>query len=120
MTSSRSPNPSNRLIDNANQIVANHLVENFLNEVDFYFDTVPNGKQHVIFTQKMISCVVNTSKNVTSEALLELFCSKFTDKTNILNDVQFKDNYGVPTLKFTLMDKQTFWMQDFSKNFFNL
>lgn len=113
-------NDSPTLISNTNKIVTDFLILTFLVETDDYMNATRKSNQHVIFRKGYIHCVYDTTLNSTSEAIIELFCSNFTDKTNILVDVKFNSKNPTPTLEFTTQDGMKYYMQDFSRCYFKL
>lgn len=107
-------------IKEANKIVANHMVNNFLEEVDSFYMATEFGHQLIVTAKNQIRAVIDASENETSERLLESFCNNFTDNTNTLDECVFDKSIPTPTLKLTLQDQTVFYVQDFTRHFLKL
>lgn len=109
------------VINEANQIVTNHLVKSFLFEVAHYLDISQIGDQHIVIHKNRLLCMLDASYDHSEEALIEKFCYLFTDKRDILIDVVCVDeNVEVPYLKLTLQSGEIYYIQDFSMNYFKI
>lgn len=114
-------NQGTSIIEQANEIVTNHLAKTFLDEVDHYQTISDVGEQHIVIHEKQLACVIDSSYDNTSESLIEKFCYLFTNKTDILTDITCVDeNVEVPYLKLTLQSGKLYYMQDFSLNYFKI
>lgn len=113
-------NAKSNVIKNANQIVTDHLLKLFIEEVGFFYQVVPFGDQFIVYTKEQSICVIDASGNKTPESLLEKFCFLFTDKNNILCEVLVEKRRNIETLVLKLQDGSVYFMQDFSKLFVKL
>ena len=112
-------NPS--IINEANKIVTNRLITTFLDEVDYYMDICGIGNHHIVTRQKQIVCVLDATFDDTAEAFIDKFCYLFTDKTEILVNIEcIDDDVEVPYLKMTLQSGAKYYVQDFSENYFQI
>lgn len=109
------------IIAEANQIVTNHLIKSFLDEVAYYLDVSEFGDQHLIIHDKQLACVLDASHDHSEESIIKKFCELFTNKSDILVDVVCVDeDVEVPYLKLTLQSGLIYYMQDFSLNYFKI
>ena len=109
-----------KIVDAANQIVTEHLVKRFIQEVDFFYAIVETGNQLVLFNEVKVLSVIDISENKDYASLIELFCKKYANKSNILVDVRVEEVNMLETLIFTLQDGKVFYLQDFSKLYLKL
>lgn len=107
------------IINEANQIVTEHLIKRFLEEADYYL-ALSDGNQHLVINDTKLVCILDTTNDDSVEGLIEKFCSLFTDKDEILVDVYCLDGDEVefPVLRLTLQSGDKFYLHDFSKNYF--
>lgn len=113
-------NAKTKVINEANQIVTDHLIKRFVETVDFFYEIIEQGDQLILFSKDKSLCVIDISDNKDSISLVEKFCQLFADKSNILIDAKVDENKTIETLVFTMQDGEVFYMQDFSKLYIKL
>ena len=109
-----------KIVNDANQIVTDHLVKRFIQEVDFFYAIVEVGDQLLLFNENRSLLVLDVTNNKDSTSLIEAFCKKYANKSNILTDVRVDEVNTLETLIFTLQDGKVFYLQDFSKLYLKL
>lgn len=113
-------NAKGKSLDEANQIVTDHLVKRFIQETDFFYAIVETGNQLILFNEVKLLCIIDVSNNKDSTSLIELFCKKYAHKNNILVNVQVEEINMLETLVLTLQDGSIYYMQDCSRLYIKL
>lgn len=113
-------NVKSTIVDAANQIVTKHLIKRFIGEINFFFQIVEKGTQLIVIKDKMIMSVIDATENTNAERLIEVFCKKFTDKTNILVEVMVEEKFQTETLTLITQNGEKYYIQDFSKYYLKL
>lgn len=109
-----------RVVNAANRIVTDHLVKRFNQEVKFFYEIVEFGDQLLVYKNDRSLGVIDVSDNKDPVSLIEKFCELYTNKNNILVEVNVEESNKVETISFTLQNGDVYHMQDFSKLYLKL
>ena len=113
-------NPS--VVNEANRIVTNHLMTAFLDEVDYFMTICLVGERFLVMTDNRVICILDAISDDSAEGFIKKFCTLFTDKTEILVNIECidDDDTDEPYLKMTLQSGSVFYIHDFSNNYFQI